>query len=93
MALVGPVIRQMQDSPFKTKFAHGGRGEEVFGGQLALELSKRVGRTLAERMPAAWVEAVADRYGGDDRLTALEADAAAHRATVQAIRQTGGGER
>lgn len=93
MALIGPVIRQMQDSPFKTKYAHGGRGEEVFGGQLALELSKRVGRTLAQRMPAAWVEAVAQRYGGADRLAALEADATANRAAVQAIRQAGGGER
>lgn len=39
----GTLIRQMQASTLKSPVKGGGRGEEVFGGQMALELSKRMG--------------------------------------------------
>lgn len=39
----GTLIRQMQASTLKSPVMRGGRGEEVFGGQMALELSKRMG--------------------------------------------------
>ena len=40
----GTLIKQMQASKLKGTVMHGGRGEEVFGGQLGLELAKRMGR-------------------------------------------------
>lgn len=50
----GTLIRQMQSSSLKSPLLRGGRGEEVFGGQMALELSKRIGESqnnpLADRI-------------------------------------------
>lgn len=37
------LIKEMEKSTFRTKLMHGGRGEEVFRGQLALELGKSIG--------------------------------------------------
>lgn len=45
-AFYGTLIRQMQASSFKTKYLHGGRGEDVFQGQLGMELAQRMGRSL-----------------------------------------------
>src|SRR5437763_17143518 len=42
--LLAPALQEMQKSPFKTKYSSGGHGEDVFAGQLALELSKKIGR-------------------------------------------------
>lgn len=41
---LAPVLQEAQKSPFKTKFSHGGHAEDVFQGQMALELSKKLGR-------------------------------------------------
>jgi hypothetical protein len=50
----GTLLKQMQESKLKGPFMHGGRGEEVFGNQLAMELAKRMGQSpndpLAERL-------------------------------------------
>ncbi len=47
----GTMLRQMQSSKFKTKYLNGGRGEEIFQGQLGMELAKRLGRSVSN--PAA----------------------------------------
>jgi len=39
----GTLLRQIQDSKLKGEYMHGGRGEEVFRGQLNQELAKRMG--------------------------------------------------
>jgi len=44
-AFLAPVLQEMQRSPFKTKYFSGGHAEEVFQGQLALELAGKAGRT------------------------------------------------
>ncbi len=41
----GTLLRQMQNSNLKGKYLHGGRGEEVFRGQLHMEYAKRMGRS------------------------------------------------
>ncbi len=40
----GTLMRQMYASKLKGEQFHGGRGEEVFQGQLGMELAKRMGR-------------------------------------------------
>jgi Rod binding domain-containing protein len=40
----GTLLRQMRQSPLKGKYGHGGRGEEVFQGQLDSLLAARAGR-------------------------------------------------
>jgi hypothetical protein len=40
----GTLIKQMQESKLKGKYFHGGRGEEVFQGQLGMELAGRLGK-------------------------------------------------
>ena len=40
----GTLIRQMHASKLKGDHFHGGRGEEVFQGQMGMELAKRMGR-------------------------------------------------
>lgn len=42
------LIKQMQSSGLKSNLFHGGRGEEAFNGQLAGELSSRIGRSKQE---------------------------------------------
>ncbi len=42
----GQMLKIAQDNPFKADFAHGGRGEELFRGQLNMELSRRAGQGL-----------------------------------------------
>jgi hypothetical protein len=51
------LIAEMEKSTFKTPLMHGGRGEEVFNGQLRQELGRRIGvhhgEPLTERLLAA----------------------------------------
>ncbi len=42
----GQMLKVAQNNPFKADFAHGGRGEELFRGQLNMELSRRAGKGL-----------------------------------------------
>ncbi len=36
-----PMLKMARDNPFKGKLGHGGRGEEIFGAQLDMELARR----------------------------------------------------
>ncbi|MFH1416789.1 MAG: hypothetical protein ABII12_00670 [Planctomycetota bacterium] len=53
----GTLLRQIQDSKLKGTYMHGGRGEEVFRGQLNMELAKRMGAAkndpITERLYAS----------------------------------------
>ena len=54
----GTLLREMQASKLKGRFGHGGRGEEVFQGQLGMELAMRIGRSgnnaIADRLYEDW---------------------------------------
>lgn len=54
----GTLLREMQASKLKGRFGHGGRGEEVFQGQLGIELAMRIGRSgnnaIADRLYEEW---------------------------------------
>jgi hypothetical protein len=41
----GPMLKMARDNPFKGEFGHGGRGEEIFGAQLDMELARRASHT------------------------------------------------
>ena len=47
----GTLLREAQKSSLKGKYMHGGRGEEVFQGQLNQELAKKLGQ--AKNNPVA----------------------------------------
>ena len=40
----GTLIKQMNESTIKGAFGHGGRAEETFNGQLAQQISQKLGR-------------------------------------------------
>ncbi len=40
-AFYTPMLKMARDNPFKGKIGHGGRGEEIFGAQLDMELARR----------------------------------------------------
>ena len=65
----GTLIKQMQSSSFKTKYMHGGRGEDVFQGQLGIELAQRLGRSannpIADRMASAMERRLGRKAPGD----------------------------
>lgn len=44
-AFYGTIFQMMRESPFKTKFGSGGRGEEVFSAQLHGVLAERLGES------------------------------------------------
>ncbi len=44
MTFYGTLLKTMRDSALKAPYGHGGRGEEVFRGQLDLLLAERMGR-------------------------------------------------
>lgn len=46
----GTLLSQMQDSKIKGKYFHGGRGEDIFKGQLYMEYAKRIGRSPNDPM-------------------------------------------
>lgn len=54
----GTLLREMQASKLKGPFGHGGRGEEVFQGQLNMELAMRIGRSgnnpITDRLYEDW---------------------------------------
>jgi hypothetical protein len=60
----GTLLRQVQASNLKGTILHGGRGEEAFGGQLALELSKRIGESAKNPLADRIYQAIRRRYGG-----------------------------
>lgn len=57
----GTLIRQMQASKFKTKYMDGGRGEEVFQGQMGMELAQRMGRSVSDPVSNKLYESIRHR--------------------------------
>ncbi|OWY70546.1 hypothetical protein B7486_13070 [cyanobacterium TDX16] len=59
----GTLIQQMQASSLKTKYFSGGRGEEVFQGQLGIELAQRLGRSANNPVADKLASAIEKRLG------------------------------
>ena len=60
-AFFTPMIKSMQNSTFKTRFSSGGRGEDAFGGQMAVELGKSLGHAGMRSFGTHLYKAVARR--------------------------------
>jgi len=54
----GTLLSQLQDSKFKSEYFHGGRGEEIFKGQLYQEYARRIGRSPNDPMSNRIYEAM-----------------------------------
>jgi hypothetical protein len=54
----GTLLRQMHASTIKGPYLHGGRGEEVFQGQLAVELGRRMGQAPGEPITEKLMQAI-----------------------------------
>ena len=64
----GTLLKQMNESKIKGNYFHGGRGEEAFRGQLALELGKRMGQSPTDPLVNRMFEAAEKRLtGGADK--------------------------
>lgn len=57
----GTLLRQMRSSTFKGKYGHGGRGEEIFQGQLDEVLATRAGAARSSKISDAIVRRYARR--------------------------------
>ena len=53
LAFYGQLLKAMENSPLKGEIGHGGRGEEVFAGQLHMELAQRAGKASASPLTEA----------------------------------------
>lgn len=69
----GTLMKQMNESKIKGSYFHGGRGEEAFRGQLALELAKRMGQSPSDPVVNRMFEAVEKRLGTASRGAATPA--------------------
>lgn len=58
-----PLLQEMQKSKFKTKYLSGGRAEEAFQGQLAMEMAKRIGRSANDPVAQRLFESIGHRLG------------------------------
>ncbi len=65
----GTLLSQLQDSKFKSEYFHGGRGEEIFKGQLYQEYARRIGRSPNDPMSNRIYEAMT-RHLRDEASTA-----------------------
>lgn len=54
----GTLLRQIQESKLKGEYMHGGRGEEVFRGQLNQELAQRMGRAKNDPIATKLYESI-----------------------------------
>lgn len=59
----GTLIKEMHASKIKGKYLHGGRGEEIFQGQLGMELAMRAGRAPNSAIADRLYESMAKRLG------------------------------
>jgi hypothetical protein len=59
----GTLLREMQQSRFKTKYLSGGRAEEAFQGQLSMEIAKRIGRSGKDPVSRRLFDSVARQLG------------------------------
>jgi Rod binding domain-containing protein len=53
-----PMLKMARENPFKGKYGHGGRGEEVFGAQLDMELARRA----SHRLDGGLADAIVRRF-------------------------------
>ena len=65
---LGTLLAQMRSSSFKGKYGHGGRGEEVFAGQLDGIIAERAGGSLKSGLGKALLNHLAKQQ---DRLQAM----------------------
>lgn len=100
MVFYGQLLKAMRNSPLKSDIGHGGRGEDIFAGQLDIELSQQVGRASGSGLSDAIYRrlrrgAVAARRGADepDLMRSLDrptsARAAAEASYEQAVLRPG----
>lgn len=59
----GTLLKQVQATKLKGSLMHGGRGEEVFGGQLAMEFAKRIGQSPNDPVAERLYHSIAKRAG------------------------------
>ncbi len=57
----GTLLKTMQNSTLKGSYGHGGRGEEVFRGQLNLLLAKRIGQASSFELNEAVYRSLSGR--------------------------------
>ena len=54
-----PMLKMAREDPLKGKYGHGGRGEEIFGAQLDMELAQRASHRLNGGLTDALVNRLA----------------------------------
>lgn len=67
----GEMLKIARNNPYKAEFAHGGRGEEIFRGQLDMELARRVGQATQTGIS----EAIYRDLAGHVRVPAIDNEA------------------
>ncbi len=92
----GQLLKAMRNSPLKSDIGHGGRGEDVFAGQLDMELSQRIGRAGGFNLSDAIYRrlrrgAVAARANADESelMRSLVQSTSARAATQASTEQAG----
>ena len=60
---LAPVLKMARDNPLKGEYLHGGKGEDIFGAQLDMELARRA----SHRVQGGLTEALLRRF---DRTSA-----------------------
>ncbi len=92
----GQLLKAMRNSPLKSDIGHGGRGEDVFAGQLDIELSQQIGRASGFDLTDAIYRrlrrgAVAARAGADepDLMRSLDRSTSARAAAQASYEQAG----
>ena len=60
---LAPMLKMARENPLKGKYMHGGRGEDIFGAQLDMELARRA----SHRVQGGLTEALIKRF---DRTSA-----------------------
>lgn len=56
-----PMLKMARDNALKGKYGHGGRGEEIFGAQLDMELARRASHRLDGGLVDAVVKSLSKR--------------------------------
>lgn len=69
----GTLMQQMDQAAIKGKYGHGGRGEEIFRGQLDMELAQRMGRAPDDPIANRLYESIMRHLGKGDELNATNA--------------------
>ncbi len=75
-----PMLKMARDNPWKGKYGHGGRGEEVFGAQLDMELARRA----SHRLDGGLIDAVVKGLGRRGSQAAVSGVQTAEATSTQA---------